>query len=38
MYEILILAQKHDLLNAKIQSRHSTRKVYNALIQYNDFN
>jgi hypothetical protein len=36
VYEILVSTETSGLLRAKIQSRHSNRKKYNAIIQYNN--
>lgn len=35
-YEILVSTEISGLLRAKIQSRHSNRKKYNAIVQYNN--
>ncbi|CAF2061545.1 unnamed protein product [Rotaria magnacalcarata] len=35
-YEIMISTQTNGFLKAKIQSRHSNKKLYHAIVQYNN--
>ena len=37
LYELYVHKERHDVIRVQLQSRHSTSKIYNAWIQYNNY-